>query len=225
MLNSIANAEIKAQIDEMRPSAPIPAADQQPGIYKQYISVKLESDGGNIYTSTTKDYPSTKNAVYDQPIPMADGENTIYAVTIKDNLISQLAIYSYTISGVVEDVTIEDAAMDLAVREALGITADAPILTSDLWKITNFVVPTDAKNYDVFRYMTNMVSLTVESGVPQQLFQISSMKNLKELSITNTAVSAEVMETISTITTLEKLTLSGCGLTSIRALKTLTKLT
>ncbi len=224
MLNSIANTEIKKQIDDMRPTAPTPAVDQQPGIYKQYISVKLESDGGEIYTSITADYPSIHNQPYSQPLPMTDGENTIHAVAIKDGLISPLAVYTYTITGVVENVTIDDPAMDDAIRETLGLSDESPILTSDLWKIETFTVPEEADNYDALQYMTNLVSLTVENGVAQQLFQISAAKSLKELHITNTAISTDVLGVISAIPTLEKLTMSGCGLTSIRALESCTKL-
>ena len=225
MLNSVANPEIKAQLDTMRPKAPAPSADQQPGIYKQYISVKLEADGGNIYTSTTVEYPSTKNPPHSEPIPMVDGENTIYAVTVKDGLVSPLAMYVYTISGVVEQVEIDDPAMDSAVREVLGVGADTPLKSSDLWKIPSLTIPEDALNYECLKYMTGLTSLTVENGQSQQLSFLSSLVTLKELHIRNTAVSADVLEMIAVIPTLEKLTLSGCGLTGINALKTATKIT
>ncbi len=225
MLNSIANEDVKKQIEQMRPAAPTPTQDQAPGIYKQYIAVKLESNGGKIYTSMTADYPSTQNPAYDQPLQMADGENTIYAVAIKDGLISPLAIYTYTINDVVETVTIDDPAMDIAVRESLNVSEDSSLMTSDLWKIETFIVPKDAKNYDALQYMINLVSLTIEDGNSQQLFQISAAKNLKELTIKNTAVSSDVLTAIGSISTLESLTMHGCGLTSIRPLENSTKIT
>ncbi|MBR4016322.1 MAG: chitobiase/beta-hexosaminidase C-terminal domain-containing protein, partial [Oscillospiraceae bacterium] len=148
MLNNITNQDIKAQIDEMRPAAPTPGADQQSGIYKQYIAVELKTDGGDIYTSTTVEYPSVKSGAYTEPIPMTDGENTLYAVAVKDGLVSELAIYTYTITGVVEEVTISDSAMDTAIRETLKFASDKKVLSSDLWKIETFAIPEGAQNYD-----------------------------------------------------------------------------
>lgn len=220
MLNNITNPEIKAQIDALRPAMPEPGADQQSGIYKQYISVALQSDGSDIYYSTTVEYPSVKTGVYTEPIPMVDGENTLYAVAIRDGLISPLAIYTYTITGVVEEVEIADPAMEAAIRETLKIAEDALILSSDLWKIETFTIPEDAQNYEPLQYMTGLTSLTVQKGHGDQLANISYCNALRELHIRDTAVSSDVLDTIGSITTLEKLTLSGCGLTSVNALDT-----
>lgn len=220
MLNNITNQDIKAQIDEMRPAAPTPGADQQSGIYKQYIAVELKTDGGDIYTSTTVEYPSVKSGAYTEPIPMTDGENTLYAVAVKDGLVSELAIYTYTITGVVEEVTISDTAMDTAIRETLKFASDKKVLSSDLWKIETFAIPEGAQNYDALQYMTGLTALTIEKGIGEQLVNISNCKSLRELHIRDTSVSSDALNIIANISTLEKLTLSGCGLTSIAPLET-----
>ena len=96
MLDNITNAAIKAELDALRPSAP--TATPTPGFYSQYLSVTLESNGGTMFVSSKGTYPSTVDAPYADPIPLVDGENTIYALTVADNGLVSLFPFSVILS-------------------------------------------------------------------------------------------------------------------------------
>ncbi len=224
MLNSITNQEIKAQIDALRPDAPAPNHEFQPGVYNQYISVPLSASSGTIYFSITNEYPSIETPPYSEPIPMKAGENVIQAVAVENGLVSTLAKYGFVIGGVVEEVKFKDAAIESLIRETLLVPDETVLYTDDLWEITTLTIPNNAANYEDLKHLSKLQSLTIESGVPEQLSSIASLASLKELTIRNTAVSQSLLESIGKFPQLEKLTLSGCGITSISALAQLTKL-
>lgn len=224
MLNSITNQEIKEQIDALRPAAPVPSHEFQPGVYNQYISVPLTADSGSIYFSTTNEYPSVETPAYSKPIPMAAGENVIQAVAVENGLVSPLAKYGYVIGGVIEKVEFVDSAMEALVRKTLLTPDEADLYTDDLWEITTLTVPKKAKSYEDLKYLSKLESLTIQSGDAEQLSHITSLASLKELTIKDTAVSQVLLDSISKFPLLEKLTLSGCSITSISALENATKL-
>lgn len=224
MLNSITNPEIKAQIEAIRPEAPVPGIEYAPGVYNQYISVPLTASTGSIYYSTTNEYPSVEAPAYSEPIPMAAGENVIQAVAIENGLVSPLAKYGYVIGGVIEKVEFVDAAIEARVRKALLVPDEAELYTDDLWEITKFSVPKKAKSYEDLKYLSKLESLTIKSGVEDQLSNITSLASLKELNIQKTSVSKSLLESIGNFPLLEKLTLIDCGITSIKPLENATKL-
>ncbi len=222
--DSAVEKSIKESLRSLRPKAPISIPD--PGYYSQYISVTLESDSGTPYANKNGEYPSIITDAYSDPLKLDAGENTIYAVTISDNgLVSPLSILGYTIGGVIEEINFADQAIDIAVREQLGITDNSVILSSDLWNIAQFTVPKEATDYSDLKHMKNLEKLTIFSGASGQLNNISSMSQLRELHITDTAVSSEELEIIGALPKLEKLTLSGCGLSTTASLKNSDKLT
>ncbi len=223
MLNNITNAEIKAQLDAMRPVAPTAVPD--PGFYSQYISVTLDAPNYVIYTNSDGQYPSTKSSPYSEPITLHDGENTIHAIAVADNgLVSPLSIFAYTVGGVVEAVDFADDAVEASVRKLLDVSNDKVIYTNDLWTIKEFTVPSSAKSYADLKHMAFLEKLTINKGVSNQLECISSMANLTELSIISTNVSQDELKIIAALPLLEKLKLQNCGLTGIAPLKNATSL-
>lgn len=217
MLENITNPEIKAQLEAMRPTAP--AASPEPGFYSQYISVTLTSDNVTMYASTDGQYPTTSNKPYDQPISLTDGENTIYSIAVADNgLVSPLSIFGYTVGGVVELMEFTDPALETAVRTQLNVSKDAELYTNDLWTITTFTMPADAKDYADLKHMPFLESLTIENGAEGQIQNISTLANLTELNISGVTVSQEELKTIAARPLLKKLTLSNCSLSSITPL-------
>lgn len=223
MLDSITNPEVKEQITALRPESPSPVP--APGFYSQYISVTLESNS-SIYYSVEGVYPSVKNAPYNKPISLSDGENTIYAVGVAENgLVSPLAILGYTVGGVVEKMDFTDSAVEARIREILKVSDDKEIFTNDLWTITSFTMPTDAKDYSVLKHMPFLNTLVIENGASDQLGNLSSLANLTELKIINTPVSQEILATVAALPLLKNLTLQKCGLTSVGALEKATSLT
>lgn len=224
MLSSVTNETIKAQLKTMRPASP--AATPEPGFYNQYISVSLSADSGTIYYSHNGEYPSVNTAPYNNSITLTDGENTIYAVAVADNgLVSPLSIFGFTVGGVIEEVKFSDAAIEAAIRKELNAGENTVLYTNDLWKITEFTVPENAKSYDDLKNLLFLKKLTIQNGAISDLKFISSLANLEELSITKTAVSQESVTAISALPLLKVLTLADCGITSITSLKSAVNIT
>ncbi len=227
MLDSIANPQIKNQIDKLRPAVPTPPEDLPAGkTYNSYIHVPLSASDGTVYYSIGQQYPSLTATKYTEPIRMEKGLNRIRALTIKDGLVSKLADYSYTVGGVIEAVTFQDPEIEAAVRKELMFGDSVQIYTSDLWNITTFTVPEDAKNYDDLQHMIYLENLTITGGVSEQLYHIAALKDsIKQLYISQTDIAIDHLQIISGFPKLTTLTLSDCGLTSISALSGATKLT
>ena len=224
MLGNITNEQIKAQIAELRPAAPVASPD--PGFYNQYISVTLTAENADIYYGLDSTYPSIYNQLYTDPITLKDGENSIYALAIADNgLVSPLCVLGYTVGGIVEEVDFSDTAIETAIRNQLNIQQDTKLLTSDLWTITEFTVPADAKIYDDLAHLAFVEKMTIENAVGSELDALSGLSNLTALHITNTTVPEAVLNSIGALPKLKELTLSNCGLTSISGLRSATGLT
>lgn len=223
MLNSVTNPDIKSKLDSMRPAAP--QASPEPGLYNMYISVTLQETEGTTYINASGEYPST-DSVYADPIPLGDGESSIYAVTIGQNgLVSPLSIFHYTIGGVIQKMEFSDSAIETEVRKLLDVSADKELFTNDLWKITSFTVPADAKNYADLKHMLFLENLSIESGVSDQLQYISSLSNLRQLSITKTDVSQDILKVIAGLPSLKELTVSNANLSGVAPLNSATGIT
>lgn len=217
MLGSVTDTQIKQQLDALRPVAPISTPD--PGFYNQYISVTLNTSDETVYFSTDGEFPSTQSEPYSEPIMLVNGENTISALAVNDKgLVSTLSTVGYTVGGVIELVEFNDPAIEKEVRSLLGFKDDAEIYTSDLWTITEFTMPDGAEIYTDIKHLAFLKKLSISSGQASELSNISGLTNLTELSITNTAVSQDVLESIAKLPFLSKLTLSNCSLSGIAPL-------
>ncbi len=222
--DSTVDSTVREALISQRPSTP--TSVPSPGFYSQYISVTLEAEDGKLYANSSGEYPSIHADLYTEPISLVAGENTIYAVSVSDaGLVSPLAIFGYTVGGVIEEVSFVDPAIEVTVRELLGVSDDAVILSSDLWEISEFTVPTEAKDYSDLKYMKDLEKLIITSGASGQLSNISSMSQLSELIITDTSVSSDELSLIGSLPMLQRLTLSGCGLSTTSGLKNATGLT
>ena len=224
MLDNISNPDIKNQLEAMRPAAP--ATSPEPGFYSQYISATLSCDNGTTYITTNNQYPSIKSDPYSEPIALSDGENTLYALTVSEQgLVSPLSIFGYTVGGVVQQVEFADSAVETSIRTLLDVDDNTQLSTSDLWKIKNYEIPKGAKDCSDLKHLVFLEQLTADSIKVSDLSFISSLVNLKELTIQNTAISADTLSAISGLPVLTKLTLSNCSLSDISALSKLTSLT
>lgn len=217
MLDSIVDPEIKAQLDGMRPAAPV--LTPEPGFYSQYINVDAQHTDGTLYINATGEYPSIYKDEYKSPIPLSSGETHIYALVVgTDKLVSPLVVSGYTITGVIEPVTFTDSAMEAAIREAIGAEADATVYTNELWDIKSLTIPEGAKDYTDLKLLPYLTQLTLDSGIRDGLSILSSCPNLEELTVTNTRLTDADMEAIGSLKKLTTLTLSGCSLSSIAVL-------
>ena len=224
LLDGVLDPEIRSHLDSQRPAAPIATPD--PGFYSQYISVALEADGGTLYVKNTAEFPSIYDAPYTNPIPLTDGENTLYAITVAENgLVSPLSIFGYTIAGVIEEVTFTDPAIEAQIRTQLDVAEDAVLYTNDLWDILSFTVPADATSLADLSYLTFLEDLTISNGPSGQLNVLPSLPNLVSLTISDTTVNAEELEFIGNLPELKRLTLRGCSLSTTAGLENAVKLT
>lgn len=224
MLGSITNPDVKSQLDAMRPAAP--TCQPAPGFYNQYLSVTLENQGGALYANARGEYPSTGKDLYTAPIPLTDGENTIYALTVADNgLVSPAAVFGYTIGGVIEELHFTDATLESEIRKLVGAEGDRLLYTNDLWTITEFTMPEGVASYAELKHMAFVSKLTIQKGVGTELGNLSTLTNLEELTIEDTTVSQDVLAVIAKLPKLRVLTLKNCGLSGISVLADATGIT
>lgn len=217
MLDNIQNPSIKAELEAMRPAAPV--ADPAEGFYNEYVDLLLHSTDGTLYVTTDGTYPSVANAPFTDEITLPAGETTVYALSVADNgLVSPVTICTYTVVGVIEPVTFQDPAIEALVRQQLNYSQDTVIYTNDLWNITELVVPEDATNYADIAGMTNLKSLTVHGAASNDFSFLTTLKSLEMLEISGVSLSADDLTVIGSTTALTDLTLTDCSLSSIASL-------
>lgn len=228
MLNNVTNQAVKEQLEMLRPAAPVCSPDPQSAgaYYTQYITVTVSAPKGTLYVNSEGQIPSVRTDKYDGGITLKGGENTIYAIAVADNgLVSPSAVFGFTVGGVVEKVDFADEAVELALREALKVSADKVLYTNDLWTVKEFTVPENAQDLSDLRHLAFLEKLTVQNSVSGQLGSLAGLANLKELYVTDTGVTAEELPVIGNLPALQKLTLNNCGLSTIAGLENATSLT
>ena len=218
MLENIANPDIKQEIEAMRPS--VPAAYPEPGFYSQYIDVDIRSDNGTIYSTVGGDYPSMSKDAYSTPYSLPVGETVIYAITVGENgLVSPRVRFDYTVGGIVEPVNFTDAAIEAAVRELLKVDAGTIIYTNDLWSVTSFTVPEEAKNFDDLKYLPNLQNLTMQNQSMDTLTCLLPLDKLQVVDLTGCRFPADSMRIFANLPELQRLVLVDCGLSTIAPLE------
>ena len=222
--DSTVEPEVKQELQALRPAAP--ECSPSTGFYSQYIDADISAESGTLLVNVHGEYPSIHDDPYSEPIELADGENTLYAIAVSDNgLVSPLSIFGYTIGGVIKEVTFADPAMEKAIREHLAVDADKLLYTNDLWDLTYFTVPSEAKDLSDLSYLTFVEDLAIDSVPAGQLSYLSSLVNITSLQIRNTSISADELTLIGSLPKLERLTLSGCALSTAAGLETATSIT
>lgn len=216
---SSTDPEIKAQLQALRPAAPI--CSPEAGFYSQYIDATITCESGTLLVNANGEYPSIHDKPYSEPIELGDGENTIYAIAVSENgLVSPLSVFGYTIGGVVEEVTFADASVEESVRLHLAVDDKKVLYTSDLWDLTYFTVPTGAKDLSDLSHMIFVEDLAIDSVPSGQLNYLSSLVNITSLQIRNTSINADELKMIGSLPKLKRLILSNCGLTTASGLET-----
>ena len=224
MLDNVSDPEIRAQLQTMRPEAP--ASDPAPGFYNQYISVSLRQTGGTLYYTMDGEFPSIDDVPYSEPITLPAGETTIRAVTVADNgLVSPLATLGFTVGGVIEPVSFDDPAIEAAIREILAVGDETVIYSNQLWTITAFTVPAEAKTLDDLSRLPYLESLSINGQSPDSLRFLSGQNNLKELDLSGCRFPAEELSVLSSLPALQSLNLSDCGLSTVAGLENAQNLT
>lgn len=223
MLDSIADPAIKAQLDALRPAAPV--SDPVPGFYSDYIPVSLVGEGGTLYFVMDDEYPSTDDIPYSESITLPAGVTTIRAITVANNgLVSPLSTMEFTVGGVIEPVIFTDASIDIAVRSMLGIDEDKTLFSNDLWNIKAFTVPEEAMNLQELSHLPYLESLTISNYTFDSLDFLSALGSLKTLTMTDCRFPAGDLEVIASLPELTDLTLNDCGISTIAGLEKAQKL-
>ena len=217
MLDKVADPAIKAELDAMRPAAPQP--DFEPGFYSQYISLSFAHAGGTLYVSTDGEYPSTADTPCVTPVTLEGGETKIYAVTVAENgLVSPLAVLSYTVGGVIEEVRFADARIEELIQQQLMFGENTTIYSNDLWNITELTVPAEAVELSDLRHLTYLEKLTLQEHQLADLSFLEGMTRLKYLDLSGCAISAD-LSILKTLPALEELRMAGCSISSLAFLE------
>ena len=217
MLDKVADPAIKAELDALRPAAPTP--DFVPGFYSQYISVNFTHEGGTLYVSTDGQYPSIADTPCVTPVALEGGETKIYAVTVGDNgLVSPLAILSYTVGGVIEEVEFADVAIEELIQEQLMFGHETTIYSDDLWAITELTVPAEAIELSDLRHLLYLEKLSLTNRQIEDLSFLEGMTRLKSLDLSGCTISAD-MSVLKTLPALEELSLRSCSISSLSFLE------
>lgn len=223
LLNNV-TGYVKGELEKMRPDMPTVSPD--PDFYSVHTDVTVSSQKGTLYVNATGKYPSIATDLYTGPIPLVEGENTIYAISVSsEGLVSPLAIYGFTLGGIIEQIQFSDPAIETQIRQILNVSESTAVYSNDLWGITEFTVPSEATDYTDLKYMTSLEKLTIHDGVSGQLSVLSSMPNMKSLDLQNVSISSEELKIIGSLTKLQTLTLSGCGISTISPLSALSSIT
>lgn len=223
MLENV-RGKMKEKLEPLRPAAP--EASVPSGSYRQYLTVELTAQGNAIYVASDNDYPSALTDAYTGPIQLTTGETTLFAVSIGENgLVSPLAVYNYIIYDVVEAVTFTDDGFEAALRQHLGYGPDRVIYSNNLWTITELTLDASVGSCADLKWLPNLQSLTVNGAVLDDPAAISGCAKLQRLTICGSTVSTEIMQSIGSLTALEELNMTECGISSIAPLASLTGLT
>lgn len=223
MLDHISNETVRAQLDTMRPAAPVISPDG--GKYSDYISVSATyAEGTTCYLTVDGEFPSLKQEPYSEPVALEGGETTVCAVAVSDNGLVSTAVYAgYTIAGVIEDAVFEDASLEAYVQELLNKNG-RKLQTDDLWSIKELEIPDTVTSLTDLRYFVGLESLTAHDISGADYAFLAEMPHLKNLSLAGCSLSSDALKYIGGCTELETLDLSNCGISNISALSTLNQL-
>lgn len=214
LLENIPDPAIKAELDALRPAAPVP--EIEPGFYSQYIPITFKTSDAALYCNFKGDYPSTWDGEYTEPYTLPAGETTVCAIAIdKYGLVSPMTTVSYTVGGVIEPAVFVDAVMEEAVRALLNVDANEPLFTNDMWDITEFTVPQNVESYEDLKLLPYVQKLTLQNARMDTLGYLSGMSKLEYLDLTDSRFPPIDLAVLVNLPALKELNLTNCGLSSI----------
>ena len=223
MLDRITSADVKAQIDALRPNAPVLSPES--GYYSEYIDVAVTATGGTAYLAVNQDYPSIETDAYEAPVTLEAGDSKVVVVTVAENGLVSDAVYGgYTIGSVVEEVKLSDSALDGYVRELLGKSASDTIMSDELWEIEELTLPEGVQDISDLTRFAGLTSLTIQNATGLDLSVLPQLTTLQSLDLSGTTLPTSTLDAIGTLPELKKLVLQGCAVTAINPLVGLSNL-
>ena len=224
MLDTITDPSIKAELDAMRPDAP--STVPEPGFYNEYIGVSFLQDAYRIYYTTDGEFPSIHDAHYSEVFHMNAGETVIHAISVSETgLVSPLTTVSYTVGGVIEEVSFTDTAIDAAIRQLIAVDEEEVLFTNMLWDIREFTVPEGSMNLQDLAHLSYLQKLTIQDQTLDSVSFLSALTNLQELNLSDCRFAAGHLEIIASLPALERLTLANCSLSTTAGLENAANLT
>lgn len=224
LLDSVPHAQIKAELDVLRPVAPV--ADHAAGYYSEYIHVNLDSRAKYIFYTIDGSYPSIDGLLHQNGFTLPSGQTVVTAIAVgEDGLVSPVAVLDYTVTGVIEEVTFADAAIEAAIREIIGADSNELILTNQLWEVTEFSAPENSKAFEDLAYLPNLTRLDIQNLEIDSPEFLSSLLKLESLDLSGSKFSVEDMKIVAALPALKTLTLSNCNLSTIDFLENSVSLT
>ena len=223
MLDRITSADVKAQIDALRPNAPVLSPES--GYYSEYIDVAVTATGGTAYLAVNQDYPSIETDAYEAPVTLEAGDSKVVVVTVAENGLVSDAVYGgYTIGSVVEEVTLSDSALDSYVRELLGKSAADTIMSDELWDIEELTLPEGVQDISDLTRFAGLKTLTIQNATGLDLSVLPQLTTLQTLDLSGTTLPTSTLDAIGTLPELKKLVLQSCAVTAINPLVGLSNL-
>ena len=223
MLDRITSADVKAQIDALRPHAPVLSPES--GYYSEYIDVSVSATGGTAYLAVNQDYPSIETDAYEAPVTLEAGDSKVVVVTVAENGLVSDAVYGgYTIGSVVEEVKLSDSALDSYVRELLGKSAADTIMSDELWELEELTLPEGVQDISDLTRFAGLTSLTIQNATGLDLSVLPQLTTLQTLDLSGTTLPTSTLDAIGTLPELKKLVLQGCAVTAINPLVGLSNL-
>lgn len=222
MLDGIADAAVRAELDALRPDAPV--VTPEGGEYHDLISVTMTSPH-TIYYSLSDRYPSTADAPYAEPLFLDAGTSSVRAIAVShDGLVSPLFETSYLLVGVVQEIRFASPELETIIRDTLCLSDSEAVLSSDLWSITELELPAEITVLSDLQYFENLESLVIRGSSAEDYSFLSKLFALKTLDVSGSAISAQTLKYIGLLPELTELNLSECGLTDISSLANATSL-
>ena len=223
MLDNVADPAIKAELDALRPAAPV--LEPAPGFYNEYVELDITGGDGTLYVTIDGEYPSIAEEPYTETLTLPAGETLVQALTVAENgLVSPVSVATYTIVGVIEPVTFSEPAIEALVRQELNYSQNTVIYTNDLWPITEFTVPEEATVYSDLAGMINLKSLSIPNAKSSDFAFISELQSLESLTVSGISLDATVLNIIASPTSLQHLALTDCTISGIVPLANLKEL-
>jgi len=218
LLANVADPEIRASLEALRPPVPTPSAEA--GFYSEYLELELTSEGSKyIFCSASGDYPSIARDYYGGPIPLEAGITSLQTIAVSpEGLVSPVGNLEYTITGVIEEVVFTDPAMESAIRQHIAGGHSRTLYTNELWDITEFTVPEGVATFADLPLLPNLKQLTVHDQKIDSLRHFASLDHLEVLDLTGCTFPVEELAELAQLPKLRELTLAHCGLSTIEAL-------
>lgn len=223
MLDHIGNDKVRAELEKMRPEAPVLSPES--GYYSDYISVSMTYQNGTAYLRTDGEYPSAADAPYSDPVQLEGGETEATAIVVGNNgLVSPVTTCGYTIGNIVEEAVLSSPEFEQFVRETLELDPAKPVMTNDLWTVTELTIPDTLTELSDLSYFTGLTSLTMQNYHGGEFEFLSAMTMLETLDLSESSVSTVALDFIGSLQSIRTLNLSSCGITDVTALGNLAQL-